>query len=139
LAALYIGFKQVEIKSQQAEISLKQTEISKSLLDIPFTVSVDVVYEPGSKRLNVHNKGQTNIYLWGSKLGDGPQVLEKAPVLITPGGFYYIFADSLEACTRTRLSMLATTCKLQPLPARPVRVTRLNEVSVTWVEKIFGS
>ena len=95
--ALYIGLKQTEISSRQAEISVKQTEISKALLDIPFTVSVDVAYEPGSKRLNIYNKGQTNIYLWGSKTGTGPQKIKTEPRIITPGGSYYIFADTVES------------------------------------------
>lgn len=96
LAALYIGLKQVDISARQTEISVKQTAISESLLDISFTVSVDVVYEAATKRLNIYNKGQTNIYLWGTKLGNGPQVMEKAPMIITPGGFYYLLADALE-------------------------------------------
>lgn len=95
-AALYIGLK-------QTEISIKQTEISKALLDIPFTVSVDVVYEPGSKRLNIYNKGQTNLYLWGSKLGTGAQVLEKEPRLITPEGLYYLLAESIESDTLAKI------------------------------------
>ena len=48
LVALYIGLKQTEISAKQAEISTKQSEISKALLDIPFTVSVEVAYEPGT-------------------------------------------------------------------------------------------
>lgn len=102
-AALYIGLKQTEISDRQTEISIKQTEISKALLDIPFTVSVDVVYEPGSKRLNIYNKGQTNLYLWGSKLGTGAQVLEKEPRLITPGGSYYLLAESIESDTLAKI------------------------------------
>lgn len=96
IAALYIGVK-------QTEISIKQTEISKALLDIPFTVSVDVVYEPGSKRLNIYNKGQTNLYLWGSKLGTGAQELEKEPRLITSGGSYYLLAESIESDTLAKI------------------------------------
>lgn len=99
LVALYIGLKQTEISTRQTEISLKQTEISKALLDIPFTVSVDVVYEAGARRLNIYNKGQTNLYLWGSKLGTGAQVLEKEPRLITPDGFYYLLVESIESDT----------------------------------------
>ena len=55
------------------------------------------------KAADIYNKGQSNIYLWGTKLGDGPQVLEKAPVLITPGGFYYILAASHEADTLAKI------------------------------------
>lgn len=97
LIALYIGFKQIEISSQQTEISLKQTEISKNLAELPYVVSVEVAYDPSTKRINIFNKGQTNVFLWGSKMGDGPALIEKEPRLITPGGFYYVFADQVEA------------------------------------------
>jgi len=99
LVAVYIGLKQTKISGRQTEISLKQTEISKALLDIQFTVSVDVFYESDSKHLNIYNKGQTNIYLWGSKLGTGAQALENEPRLITPGGLYYLLAESIESDT----------------------------------------
>lgn len=99
LVALYIGLKQTEISAKQADISTKQAEISKALLDIPFTVSVEVAYDPGTKRFNIYNKGQTNIFLWGTKLGDGPRSVDKDPRLIAPGGFYYLLAPSIEADT----------------------------------------
>lgn len=96
IVALYIGFKQIQISSQQTEISLKQTEISKNLAELPYVVSAEVTYDPSTKRINIYNKGQTNIFLWGSKMGDGPALVEKEPRLITPSGSYYVFADQLE-------------------------------------------
>jgi hypothetical protein len=100
LAAIYIGLKQAEISKRQADISEVQTNISKSLADLPFVVSVEVAYDPSQKRINIANKGQTNIYLWGTKLGEGPRSVEKEPRLITPGGFYYLLAEILEAQLR---------------------------------------
>jgi hypothetical protein len=96
LVALYIGLKQTEISAKQTEISAKQTEISKALLDIPFTVSVEVTYDAGMKRFNIFNKGLTNLFLWGTKLGDGPRSVDKDPRLIAPGGSYYLLAPSVE-------------------------------------------
>jgi hypothetical protein len=104
LAALYIGLKQTEIGRKQTEISIKQTEISEkqaaisqSLLDIPFLISVEVVYDPVLKRFNILNKGQTNVFLWGTKLGDGPVSMENEPRLISVGGFYYLLAPAVES------------------------------------------
>ena len=81
LGALYVG--------------LKQNEINRSLLDLQFSVSLEVTYQP--QRLNIINKGQNNIWLWGTKLGDGVLSTEQQPRLITPNGSYYLIADKLEA------------------------------------------
>ena len=103
LAAIYIGLKQAEISNRQADISEMQTAISRSLADLPFVVSAEITYDQSSKRINIYNKGQTNIYLWGTKLGDGSKVVEQEPRLITPGGFYYLLAESLENDLRKAL------------------------------------
>lgn len=97
VAAVYIGLKQAGIAKEQATISARQTEISKELAELPYAVSVEVTYESTLKRLNIHNKGQTNLYLWGTKLADGPKAIEAEPRLIAPTGFYYLLADSLES------------------------------------------
>lgn len=98
-AAVYIGLKQAGISKLQATISARQTEISKDLAELPYIVSVEVTYEKSKKQLNIHNKGQTNLYLWGTKLGDGRKSVEEEPRLIAPTGFYYLLADSLESET----------------------------------------
>jgi hypothetical protein len=105
LAAIYIGLKQAEISKRQAYISETQTAISRSLADLPFVVSAEITYEQQSKRLHIYNKGQTNIYLWGTKLRDGPKVVEQEPRLVTPGGSYYLLAESLEGDLRKVLGM----------------------------------
>ncbi|MDD5691954.1 MAG: hypothetical protein PHP10_02105 [Candidatus Omnitrophica bacterium] len=79
LGALYVGFK--------------QNEINQNLLDLQFSVSLELTYQP--QRLNIVNKGQQNIWLCGTKLGDGVRSIDQ-PVLITPGGSYYLIADMLE-------------------------------------------
>jgi len=103
LAAVWIGRSQMDISRNQMAISQKQAEISKSLLDIPFTLSVDVTYEDNTKHLNIYNKGATNVYLWGTKLGTGPTTMDPEPRLITPGGFYYILADTVERDTLAKI------------------------------------
>ena len=103
LAAIYIGLKQAEISNRQADISETQTAINRSLADLPFVVSAEITFDQHAKRLNIINKGQTNIYLWGTKFGDDPKVVEQEPRLITPGGFYYLLAESLEGDLRKAL------------------------------------
>jgi len=46
-------------------------------------------------QLNLHNRGQSEIYLWGSKFGDTPAIIEKEPRIRPIGAFYYIFTDKL--------------------------------------------
>ncbi|MGA7181404.1 MAG: hypothetical protein WBX11_17715 [Thiobacillaceae bacterium] len=103
LAAVVIGFKQVKISNRQADISERQNTISRGLADLPFVVSPEITYDQNSKRLNICNKGQTNFYLWGTRVGDGAKVIEQEPRLITPGGFYYLLADSIEDDLRKAL------------------------------------
>jgi len=46
--------------------------------------------DPG--QLNLHNRGQSEIYLWGSKFGDTPAIIEKEPRIIPIGGILlYIY------------------------------------------------
>lgn len=133
LAAIYIGLKQAEISNRQADISETQTEISKSLADLPFVVSAEIAYDQNMKRVNIYNKGQTNIYLWGTKLGDGPKVVEQDPRLITPSGFYYLLADSLEGDLRKALG------KESEVQGRfTIYLTSQNDVKYTVSTLLFG-
>jgi hypothetical protein len=61
---------------------------------VSFVPSVDVVYDPGSLAFNFFNHGQTNIYLWGDRLDDGPKSID-APRTITPTGAYHIWAQDV--------------------------------------------
>jgi len=103
LVALYIGLKQADISSTQTEISKKQSDISESLLDLQYAVSVEIAYDSATKHLNIANRGQGNLYLWGDKLRDADRSIEKEPRLITPGGFYYIIADDFESLLLDRM------------------------------------
>lgn len=80
LGALYIG--------------LKQNEINQNLLELSHVVSVELSYAP--QKLNIFNKGRENVWLWGTKFGDGPRTMEPNPRLVTPGGSYYLLTDKLE-------------------------------------------
>lgn len=98
LGALYVG--------------LKQNEINDNLLNLHYSVSLEITHAPG--QINVSNKGQTNIMLWGSKIRDHPPVIESSPRIITPGGFYYLRSQGLEeALAKDAASGLAQ--KIVPL------------------------
>lgn len=133
LAAICIGLKQAEISNRQADIGEVQTIISRSLADLPFVLSAEITYDENTKNINISNKGQTNIYLWGTKLGDGPKVMEQAPRLITPNGFYYLLAESLEGDLRKALDNRSEVKGLFI-----VYVTNQNDIKYTVSTLVFG-
>ena len=86
LSAVYIGFK--------------QNEINQNLLDLHYALSIEVTYQDG--RIIIYNKGQSNIFLWGDKIGEKPSI-EQRPRLITPAGSYYLLTAELEQKARPAL------------------------------------
>jgi hypothetical protein len=74
---------------RQTEIASKQTQISEELLNLQYTVSAVLAYEPSTKRLMISNFGHTNIYLAGYGLDDLSSVMQ-TPRLIGPLGSHYI-------------------------------------------------
>lgn len=82
LAAIWIGFK--------------QTSINQSLYEMHFTPSVAVIWNPDDKRVHIINTGKENIWLWGIRFGNGQKMVEKEGRLISPGTFYYLFAEDIE-------------------------------------------
>lgn len=90
-----------DIKNQGNElptISKKELEIRQKELELSYAVSVDMVHDPGTQQLRIYNRGKSNIYLWGTKLGDGQRVIDKEPRIIspTPESFYYLLTNNLE-------------------------------------------
>jgi hypothetical protein len=77
-------------------IGLKQTSINQSLYEMHFTPSIAVVWNQEEKRLRIVNTGKENIWLWGTRFGNEQKVLEKEARLITPGTYYYFFAEHIE-------------------------------------------
>ena len=65
----------------------------------PFTKGEDLspylLY--GNKKLEVHNGGNRNIWLWGFAYGNGSVATEKESTLIAPGTFYFLSTDDLES------------------------------------------
>ncbi len=82
IVAAYIGFKQVEISTQQ-------TQINQKLLDLEYEMSVDLEYDQQKKVLILWNKSKHNIYYGGVRFG-GSGPLEPSPRQISVGGKYEI-------------------------------------------------
>src|SRR6266487_1540440 len=93
--AYMIGLRQNEIASTQTQIN--------ELLNLQYTVSAVLAYEPSTKHLVISNLGHTNIYL----AGYGIDVLSpemQPPRLIGPGGSHYIRTADLENYILSRAS-----------------------------------
>jgi hypothetical protein len=83
-----------ERERELAQINQEQLSVSRDELKLKYVISVEITYSDG--RFNISNKGKTDISLWGTRVGDGPQVITALPRMISPGGSYYLIADQLE-------------------------------------------
>lgn len=54
-----------------------------------------LLYE--NNKLNLHNKGLEDVYLWGTKFASEPAQIEKKSRVIPVGCFYYFLIDRLES------------------------------------------
>jgi hypothetical protein len=116
---IHMGYKQ---ESQQSDLFEKQQQVLTNLeqssaatataleslksttetmnaaiqdeANLNYRVSVDVSFDAGSKRVIIVNKGRSDVWLWGDKLGNEKAVFEKAPRAVSSGGFYYILGDT---------------------------------------------
>jgi hypothetical protein len=70
-----------------------KTSLEKQLA-LLYDLSVAVTFDQNLKRIILLNNGRTNLYVWGDQLNRGKRVMEAKPRIITPGGSYYIIADS---------------------------------------------
>jgi hypothetical protein len=57
-------------------------------------VSVEITFDTAQKRINIANKGNGGLELWGDRLDNGKQSIDKEPRIISRGGFYYLLADT---------------------------------------------
>lgn len=88
-----IGKRQAALQKQQNDL----TDLLTSLERFP-SVSITV----SGERLHVKNEGRFNLWLWGNA-SDAGRDLNEHPVLIAPGGFYYIPAEPLVTYARRRM------------------------------------
>jgi len=88
-------FQNLEKSSSATADSLVavRTSLEKQLA-LLYDVSVAVTFDQNLRRIILANNGRTNLYVWGDQLNRGKQVMEAKPKMVTPGGSYYIIADS---------------------------------------------
>jgi hypothetical protein len=75
------------------EVTGKMNEGIQTELALNYDVTVEVTFDNSVKHVNIANKGRTNVYIWGDKVGDDPPTMETKGRMIAPGGYYYILAD----------------------------------------------
>lgn len=88
LGALYVGFK--------------QNEINQHLLNAQLFPSPEVTFNHSTKQIELHNKGQANLFLCGSSF-QGVQSIETDDRLVVPGSFYYIPGENLIQIIKSKL------------------------------------
>ena len=77
-------------------IGLRQNQINEKLLNLNYIPSLEVAYTSHDKRIQIYNKGNSNIWLWGTKYLNTKPNIKNEPVLITPGSSYHILAEKFE-------------------------------------------
>lgn len=63
-----------------------------------------VVLLRGAQRLELHNKGDRELKVWGTKFGDSRAAIDSIPRIVDPEHFYYFLTADLEATVQTKLS-----------------------------------
>jgi hypothetical protein len=84
------------------DLSLPQAEsegaerlkIEREQLALEYVPSVAIIYR--DSQVQIFNNGKTNVELWAFSYGIADPQVEKESRLITPGTFYYLFADQIE-------------------------------------------
>jgi hypothetical protein len=91
------------MKALQSTSEAMNTAVQTQLA-LNYAVSVEITFDVGQQRVNIHNNGNTDITLWGDRLDNQPPVYEKDPKIITHGGFYYVLAGTLYDELRGKLA-----------------------------------
>jgi len=94
IVAVVIALGSALFSLLQTRVSMRALAINEQLLELNYLPSVEVTYS--DHRINTVNKGKTNLLIWGDRLSDQQPVMEKDPRLVTPGGSYYILAETFE-------------------------------------------
>lgn len=64
---------------------------SHKTLELNYLPSIDVQYNAPSEDIQVYNRGETNLYIWGSSFNRKEQSTDNRGRLITPSGLPYHF------------------------------------------------
>jgi hypothetical protein len=78
-----------------------QSHLREKEIALASAVSADVIY--AGDRLQIWNRGRTNLYMWGNKYDGEPNDLGNEAVVIPPTDNYYILADKLNPHILQRL------------------------------------
>jgi hypothetical protein len=60
---------------------------------LAFEPALDLIY--AGDRLQVWNRGKTNLYLWGTRYNEAPRDMSTVPVVISSGSYYYLLTEKL--------------------------------------------
>jgi 4-amino-4-deoxy-L-arabinose transferase-like glycosyltransferase len=90
MSNLYQEISDLQTKLQ-GQNSLRHEELA-----LNYVPSADLIY--AGDRIQLWNRGRTNLYLWGDKYDGEPHPdMNVSPVTITPTSNYYLLADRLNA------------------------------------------
>lgn len=73
-------------------VSFVTIRLSKEALNLNYLPSIDVQYDATKEQIQIYNRGETNLYIAGSRFNDEMPSIDGEERLITPGGFPYHFA-----------------------------------------------
>lgn len=73
--------------------TISHTSLTRTIPD--YAPRISIIYN--NKRIEIHNEGATDLYLYGAAYGDIDIPPESGePRVIAPNAYYYLFADKLE-------------------------------------------
>lgn len=88
ISASWFGYYQVKINSQLVELN-------KMSLDLLLFPSLEVTFNESKKEIDIFNKSQYAVEIWGTQVNDSPPRIEKEGRLITPNSYYWLNGKKL--------------------------------------------
>lgn len=98
-AALLIGLSESLRWVKYREAAVENPSLSDSTQQKEFPQIV-LVGHPIVGQINLYNKGEKDIYMWGTKFDNEVPSIEAQSRTIPKEGFYYLLTDKLEGVTR---------------------------------------
>lgn len=96
IAALIVAARQTKLTREQAAISRKQAEISETMLNLHYALSVHVEFDAGEMAPVLRNHGQTNIYYSGYSFHKKIAMAEGPPRAIPPNTSFLLPGNWVE-------------------------------------------
>ena len=89
---------------KQAVLLETQTSIYSRMLENAYLVAPEITFDSEKKHINIKNCGQTNLWLWGTKVKNKSSI-EQIARLIVPQGFYFLlYPDILDTTTKAQIN-----------------------------------